>query len=94
MVGIGGKVDVGFVVAVEDAVFFVVEVENGLLVFIFEECFVRPDNFGIVAEARPDAGAKPEQTFDSFGGQKGIAEDVVRLLADAVYAAGCDCGQN
>ena len=56
LVGIGGKVDVGFVGAVEDAGFFVVEVENGSLVFVFEECFVRADHFGIVAKAQSRAG--------------------------------------
>lgn len=73
LVGVGGKVDFGFVVAVEDAVFFVVEVENGSLVFVFEECFVRADYFGIVAEARTDAGAKLEEMFHFVCGQEGIA---------------------
>ena len=44
-----------------------------MLVFVFKECLVRADHFGIVAEARTEAGAKLEEMLHFVRGQEGIA---------------------
>ena len=53
-----------------------------------KEGFIGADHFGILVKSCPYAGAQPDQPFDSLGGEEGVAEDVLRLLANAVDAAG------
>ena len=86
--GVRGEVDVRLVAAVENACLLVVQVEYRLLVLVLEERLVGPDHLGVLAEARPHAGAEPEQALDPLGRQERITQDVARPLADAVHAAG------
>ena len=88
LVGVGGEIDLGVVVAVEDAGLFVVEVVNGAGVFVLEKGFIGADDFGILVKSCAYAGAQPDQAFDALGGEERVAEDVLRLLANAVDAAG------
>ena len=88
LIRIRSEIDIRLVIAVENPRLFVVQVEHGPLVLILEKRLVRSHHLGIVAEARPNPSAKPDQAFDPIGRQKGIAQNVPRLLADAVHAPG------
>ena len=88
LIGVGGEIDLGVVVAVEDTGLFVVEVVNGAGVFVLEKGFIGADDLGILIKSCANAGAQPDQTFDALGRQERVAEDVLRLLANAVDAAG------
>jgi hypothetical protein len=88
--GVGGQVDLGVAVVVEDAVLLGVQVADQTVVVIavvVEEGFVGADDFGVLDQALPDASAQPDETLHAIGRHEGIAEDGVGLLADAVHAA-------
>ena len=55
--------------------------------FVLEKGFVRADDFGVFLEALADARAKADEAFDAIGRNERVAENLLRLLADAIHAA-------
>ena len=55
---------------------------------VLEKGFIGTHNLGVLGQALADAGAKPDEALDAFGGQERVAEDRVGALADAVHSAG------
>ena len=52
LVGVGGQVNLGIIVTIQDASFFVVKIEQRLvIVLVFEECFVRADDLSVLSAA-------------------------------------------
>ena len=89
LVGVGGEVDLGVGVAVEDAGLLVVEVEERLIVrLVLEERLVGADDLGVLLQPLADARAQADDPLDAVGRQERVAEDLVGLLPDAVHAAG------
>ena len=56
--------------------------------FVLEEGLIRADDLGIFLQASAHPGAQADEALDTLGRQEGVAEDLFRLLADAVHAAG------
>ena len=65
-----------------------VQVANSAFVFVLKKGFVGSDDFGILIEACSNARSKSDETFNAICGEKGIAQDGVRLLSDAIHAPG------
>ena len=80
--GVGGQIDLGVAVVVEDAVLLGVQVADQTVVVIavvVEEGFVGADDFGVLDQALPDASAQPDETLDAIG----IPEDC-RIIAPVI----------
>ncbi len=89
MVGIGGQIHFRLVVAVQDTGLFIIKVVKGFpFLLVFEEGLIGADHFGIFIQTLADTGTKPDQLFNAFGGQEGIAENPFGFLPDAVHPAG------
>src|SRR5947209_15831934 len=64
-----------------------VEIQELLaLPLVFEEGFVRSDHLGILVESLPNARAQADKTLDAIRRQKRIAQNLLGLLADAIYS--------
>ena len=88
LVGVGGEIDFGVGVAVEDAGLLVVEIEEFLpLALVLEEGFIGADDLSVLVQALADARAQANDALDAIGGQERVAEDLLGLLADAIHAA-------
>ena len=87
---VGERGEVHFVVfrVVEDAGFFGEKVADEVVVFfVLEKGFVGADDLGVFLQALADARAQADEALDAIGGQKRVAENFLRLLADAIHAA-------
>ena len=59
-----------------------------IVLVVFEERFIRADNLGVFLQALAHARAQANDAIDAVGRQERIAENILRLLTDAVDAAG------
>ena len=84
--GIGGEVD--FIVAVvENTGTLGVKVSYDCGLFVFEEGFIGTHDLGVFLQALLDACAQLNEALDAIGRQKGVAANLLGLLANAVYPA-------
>ena len=88
LVGVGGQVYVSFRIPVKDTGALVIQVDDGLFVFIIlEERLIRADHLGVLLEPVPDTLAQFDDALNSLGGQERVTKYLLRLLPDAVDAA-------
>src|ERR1022692_873111 len=84
---VGSKIDLSVIVAIEDAGAFVIEIEHGGFGGLaLEEGLVRPDDLRVFAQTLKHALAQADDPLYALGREEGIAEDVPRLLPNAVDA--------
>src|ERR1019366_5825087 len=73
---------------VERAGFFGEQIsDESVVLFVLEKCFVRADDFGVFLQTLAHARAQPDETFNTFGGQKRVAKNLLCFLPDTVHAA-------
>ena len=58
-----------------------------VVVFVLEERLVRADHLCVLAEPGPDSPAQVDDALNPLGGQEGVAQNLLGLLAYAVNAA-------
>ena len=59
-----------------------------LLTFVLKEGLVGAHHFGVLVQALPHASTQADEAFYAIRGQERVAEDLLRLLANAVDASG------
>ena len=84
----GCEVNFSVSFAVQDAGLLVVEVDDGLVVFVvLEERLVGAYNLRVLAQPVTYPATQIDDAFHAVGRHEGMAEDFLGRLADAVHAA-------
>src|SRR5579883_2040117 len=88
LVSLRGQVYLVVSLFIQNTGFLVIEIKQVSGVhFVLEENFIGAYHLCILPQARLDALTQANEPFDSIGWQEGVADNIVRLLANTIDAA-------
>ena len=88
LVGVRRQVNLAVGVSVEDARALVVEIDDGLVVgLVLKERLVGANHLGVLMKPGTDPFSQLDDALHTVGGQKGVAQYLLRMLSDAIDAA-------
>ena len=85
LIGVRSEIDIVIGRIIEQSCLFVVETNNCLgFVIIFKKYLVGADDFGVLKKTRSYAGTQSDQSFDAFGGEEGVTQNLLDRFCQPV----------